>query len=163
MVVRSLRSPHHPSDLRLFSIHPLPNMSRLSIFGGNAGDSSHPAGTPSRFSLPASTSSSAGATPSPAPPPAGPKQRQPSYLSSQLNNLSISSTPAAPPPLTSIVDRPVNRMRGAEVGMAAWAFLYSGIVAYSQSRVDSVVDLEKRWVCVEERGWVDAHHASLTD
>lgn len=41
-------------------------------------------------------------------------------------------------------------MRGAEVGMAAWAFLYSGIVAYSQSRVDSVVELEKRWVCERE-------------
>ncbi|KAI5455529.1 Trafficking protein particle complex subunit 31 [Naganishia albida] len=122
-------------------------MSRLSMFGGNADASKPPAAasssSSSRFSVPTITSPSSSSTSSRAPvPPA--KQRQSSYIASQLTNLSISGAPSAPPPLTSIVDRPVNRMRGAEVGMAAWAFLYSGIVAYSQSRVDSVVELEKR-------------------
>jgi hypothetical protein len=117
-------------------------MSRLSMFGGTADASKPPAAasSSSRFSIPAISSPSSSAA-SPPPPPS--KQRQPSYIASQLTNLSISGPPA-PPPLTSIMDRPVNRMRGAEVGMAAWAFLYSGIVAYSQSRVDSVVELEKR-------------------
>ncbi|KAL7419083.1 Trafficking protein particle complex subunit 31 [Cryptotrichosporon argae] len=50
--------------------------------------------------------------------------------------------PAAPPP--NILDRPLNRAKGAEVSMAAWAFLIAEIIAYSQSRVDSVADLEKR-------------------
>lgn len=45
-----------------------------------------------------------------------------------------------------ILDRPLNRTRGAEVGMATWAFLFAEIVSYSQSRSDSVDDLEKRSV-----------------
>jgi hypothetical protein len=45
-----------------------------------------------------------------------------------------------------IHDRPLNRTRGAEVGLGAFAFLLSEIVSYSQSRVDSVNDLEKRYV-----------------
>lgn len=51
---------------------------------------------------------------------------------------------------TNIIDRPLNRSRGAEVSLGAWAFMFAEIVAYSQSRVDSVADLEKR--CVVERG-----------
>ena len=94
-------------------------MSRLSMFGGSPAPSTGP-------STPPSTS-----------------KRQPSYLSSQLTHLSLGSSPG-PPPSQSIIDRPLNRMRGAEVGMAAWAFLYSGIIAYSQNRVESVVELENR-------------------
>lgn len=45
-----------------------------------------------------------------------------------------------------ILDRPLNRTKGAEVGMGAWAFLFAEIVSYSQSRSDSVDDLEKRYV-----------------
>lgn len=97
-------------------------MSRLSMFGGSPASSTTP-------STPPSTS-----------------KRQPSYLSSQLTNLSLGAS--APPPSQSIIDRPLNRMRGAEVGMAAWAFLYSGIIAYSQNRVDSVVELENRLASV---------------
>lgn len=44
----------------------------------------------------------------------------------------------------NVIDRPLNRTRGAEVGLSAWAFMFAEIVAYSQSRVDSVTDLEKR-------------------
>lgn len=46
----------------------------------------------------------------------------------------------------SILDRPLNRAKGAEVSLGAFAFLFSEIVAYSQSRVDSVTDLERRSV-----------------
>ncbi|OXC64155.1 hypothetical protein C358_01065 [Cryptococcus neoformans MW-RSA852] len=49
--------------------------------------------------------------------------------------------PTAPP---SIIDRPLAKTRGAEVAMGAWAFMFAEIVAYSQSRVDSVSDLEAR-------------------
>jgi hypothetical protein len=45
---------------------------------------------------------------------------------------------------STILDRPLNRSKGGEVGMGAWAFLFGEIVSYSQSRVDSVTDLEKR-------------------
>ncbi|WVF72310.1 hypothetical protein IAT40_007123 [Kwoniella sp. CBS 6097] len=44
----------------------------------------------------------------------------------------------------NILDRPLNKTKGAEVAMSAWAFLFAEMVAYSQSRVDSVTDLEKR-------------------
>ncbi|OWZ56860.1 BET3 family protein [Cryptococcus neoformans 125.91] len=49
--------------------------------------------------------------------------------------------PSAPP---SIIDRPLAKTRGAEVAMGAWAFMFAEIVAYSQSRVNSVSDLEAR-------------------
>jgi hypothetical protein len=44
----------------------------------------------------------------------------------------------------NVIDHPLNRTRGAEVGLGAWAFMFAEIVSYSQSRVDSVADLEKR-------------------
>ncbi|KAJ9107456.1 hypothetical protein QFC21_000909 [Naganishia friedmannii] len=121
------------------------------MFGGSSSGAagSNPASSSSRFSIPAITSSSlsTGNTTSVPSPTAQGSKRQSSYLSSQLNNLALgggAGAAAITPPLTSIVDRPVNRMRGAEVGMGAWAFLYSAIVAHSQSRVESIVDLEKR-------------------
>lgn len=58
----------------------------------------------------------------------------------QLPTLSIA--PTAPSPL----DRPLNKSKGLEVGLAAWAFLLAEIIAYSQTRVDSVSELEKRSV-----------------
>ena len=48
----------------------------------------------------------------------------------------------------NILDRPINKSRGVEVGLPAWAFLFSEVVSYSQTRVDSVADLEKRRVIV---------------
>ncbi|GHJ86072.1 hypothetical protein NliqN6_2474 [Naganishia liquefaciens] len=106
-------------------------MSRLSMFGGSS--------APTTSSAPAAT-----------PPSAAAAKRQSSYLSSQLTSLSLggssaaAQSPAGASSSLSIIDRPLNRMRGAEVGLAAWAFLYSGIIAYSQNRVDSVVELENR-------------------
>ena len=44
----------------------------------------------------------------------------------------------------SILDRPLNKTKGAEVSLPAFAFLLAEIVSYSQSRVDSVNDLEQR-------------------
>lgn len=55
---------------------------------------------------------------------------------------------AAPP---SIVDRPLARTKGAEVAVGAWAFMFAEIVAYSQSRADSVSDLEARCVAQQNR------------
>ncbi|WVQ77979.1 hypothetical protein IAT38_000060 [Cryptococcus sp. DSM 104549] len=66
---------------------------------------------------------------------------QPSSLQQQL--FGGGATPAASAP-QSILDRPLNKTKGAEVGLAAWAFLFAEVVAYSQSRVDSVSDLEAR-------------------
>ena len=43
-----------------------------------------------------------------------------------------------------ILDRSLNRTKGAEVALNGFAFLLSEIVSYSQSRVDSVTDLERR-------------------
>ncbi|GMK56016.1 hypothetical protein CspeluHIS016_0210720 [Cutaneotrichosporon spelunceum] len=44
----------------------------------------------------------------------------------------------------NILERPLNRTRASEVALAAWAFMLAEIISYSQSRVDSVNDLEKR-------------------
>lgn len=61
---------------------------------------------------------------------------------------SLKATNAATPggAGSNILDRPLNRTRGAEVAQGSWAFMFAEIVAYSQSRVDSVADLEQRWV-----------------
>lgn len=103
----------------------------------------------SRYSLPASA-------PSP-PPNANQTKRSSSYLSTGFTNLSISgigssssnndlASPAGRGGEMNILDRPINKSRGVEVGLPAWAFLFSEIVSYSQTRVDSVADLEKRSV-----------------
>ena len=47
-------------------------------------------------------------------------------------------------PSGGILDRPLNRTKGAEVALPAFAFLLAEMISYSQSRVDSVDDLEKR-------------------
>ncbi|WVQ71526.1 hypothetical protein IAR50_001065 [Cryptococcus sp. DSM 104548] len=65
---------------------------------------------------------------------------QPSSLQQQLFG---SSTPAPLGP-QNIQDRPLGKTKSAEVGLGAWSFLFAEIVAYSQSRVDSVSDLEAR-------------------
>lgn len=105
----------------------------------------------SRYSLPASA-------PSPPPNANNPSaKRSSSYLSTGFTNLSISgigssssntdlASPSGRTGETNILDRPINKTRGVEVGLPAWAFLYSEIVSYSQTRVDSVADLEKRCV-----------------
>ncbi|WWC85380.1 uncharacterized protein L201_000243 [Kwoniella dendrophila CBS 6074] len=45
---------------------------------------------------------------------------------------------------TSILDRPLNKSKSSEISLSCWAFLFAEIVSYSQSRVDSVTDLERR-------------------
>lgn len=56
------------------------------------------------------------------------------------------SLPAGAPVPTSanILERNLNRTKGAEVAASSWAFMFAEIVSYSQSRVDSVADLERR-------------------
>ncbi|RKP01544.1 hypothetical protein CXG81DRAFT_29722 [Caulochytrium protostelioides] len=45
---------------------------------------------------------------------------------------------------TSLLDRPLNKTKGAEVSLSAFAFLYSEMLQYSQRRVSGIQDLEKR-------------------
>lgn len=59
-------------------------------------------------------------------------------------SLPPSSLGAAVPNAANILERPLNRTRTQEVSLAAWAFMLAEIISYSQSRVDSVNDLEKR-------------------
>lgn len=66
----------------------------------------------------------------------------PASLQQQL----FGPSPAGANAPRNIIDRPLAKTKGAEVAMGAWAFLFAEIVAYSQSRVDSVSDLEARCV-----------------
>jgi hypothetical protein len=68
-------------------------------------------------------------------------------IASATGLYSTTST-AAPAPLAGILDRPLNKGKGAEVSLSAFAFLLAEVVSYSQSRVDSVTDLERRCVSV---------------
>ena len=52
------------------------------------------------------------------------------------------------PPQQSILDRPLNKTKGQEVSLSAFAFLLAEVISYSQSRVDSVNDLERRYVSI---------------
>ncbi|OCF35382.1 hypothetical protein I316_02932 [Kwoniella heveanensis BCC8398] len=69
---------------------------------------------------------------------------QPSSLQQQIfgSNTTLAGGGGGGP--VNILDRPLNKTKGAEVAMSAWAFLFAEMVAYSQSRVDSVTGLEKR-------------------
>jgi len=92
----------------------------------------------SRFSLTSSsTSSSTTSLPSKRDS-RTPSQPHPPSLQQQLFG-------ASPQPTAGILDRPLNRTKGAEVGLNAFAFLLAEVVSYSQSRVDSVTDLERRY------------------
>lgn len=79
----------------------------------------------------------------------GDSARNPTLPASLQQQLFGPSPAGANAPL-NIIDRPLAKTKGAEVAMGAWAFLFAEIVAYSQSRVDSVSDLEAR--CVGVRG-----------
>ncbi|WVN85233.1 uncharacterized protein L203_100378 [Cryptococcus depauperatus CBS 7841] len=65
----------------------------------------------------------------------------PSSLQQQLFGAPSSSSA---PPTNNILDRSIGRTASAKVSVGAWAFLFAEIVGYSQSRVDSVSDLEAR-------------------
>lgn len=83
-------------------------------------------------------------------------------LSSSSLNLSSPPPPSTSPPLSttstttimpggekrtsSIYERNVIKSRGSEVSLGAWAFLFSEIVQYTQRRVSSVGEFEKRFV-----------------
>ncbi|KAE8538086.1 hypothetical protein D1P53_006153 [Cryptococcus gattii VGV] len=68
------------------------------------------------------------------------RNSHPASLQQQL----FGPSPAGPNAPLNIIDRPLAKTKGAEVAMGAWAFMFAEIVAYSQSRVDSVSDLEAR-------------------
>nr|KAJ3405364.1 TRAPP subunit trs31 [Polyrhizophydium stewartii] len=46
-----------------------------------------------------------------------------------------------------ILDRNLNKTRGSEVSLSAFAFLFSEMLQYSQKRVSGIQDLEKKRVC----------------
>lgn len=88
----------------------------------------------SRFSLPATSS---------------PFQALPSSLTNTLTSATgAGKRPNAASSSTNhvnILDRPVAKTRNAEVGYAAWAFLFSEIIQYTQRRVNGIADFEARW------------------
>ncbi|EIW69592.1 hypothetical protein TREMEDRAFT_68769 [Tremella mesenterica DSM 1558] len=98
-----------------------------------------PQSTSSRFSLPSTTSPSPSSTSSPSP------RREISRASLPPSGLQNVFTPIPGQGRNvGILDRPLNKTRGGEVSNSAWAFLFAEIISYSQSRVDSVTDLERR-------------------
>ena len=104
-------------------------------------NSSNPTSSTSRFSLPSlsTTPTSMTSTSVPKRDSRVPSQPHPPSLQQQLFGASTREPPG-------ILDRPLNKTRGAEVSLGAFAFLLAEVVSYSQSRVDSVTDLERRWV-----------------
>ncbi|KAK6902831.1 hypothetical protein I203_108091 [Kwoniella mangroviensis CBS 8507] len=44
----------------------------------------------------------------------------------------------------NILDRSLNKTKNAEIALSTWAFLFAEVISYSQSRSDSIADLEKR-------------------
>lgn len=76
---------------------------------------------------------------------------------SQLLASRSSSTPPPPVPVspavflskrTSLIytDTALVKSRGKTVSVAAWAFLFSEIIQYTQSRVSGIGEFEKRFV-----------------
>ncbi|WVW83225.1 hypothetical protein I302_105243 [Kwoniella bestiolae CBS 10118] len=51
---------------------------------------------------------------------------------------------AQPQGNVNILDRSINKTKGSEMALSAWAFIFAEVIAYSQSRSDSIADLEKR-------------------
>lgn len=47
---------------------------------------------------------------------------------------------------SSILERPINKTKGSEVSLAAWAFMFSEIIQYTQRRVSGIAEFEKKWV-----------------
>jgi hypothetical protein len=60
----------------------------------------------------------------------------------QMANLKKDNRVMAPGPV-GILDRPLTKAKG-EVSLSSFAFLFSEIVQYSQNRVASVADLERK-------------------
>ena len=50
-----------------------------------------------------------------------------------------------PTPPVPILDRNLAKTRGSEVATAAWAFLFSEIIQYTQRRVAGIAEFEERW------------------
>lgn len=107
------------------SRNPLDPVNRASLASPTGSDTSNT----SRFSalLPPSSASPTGG-------PGGPISRSNSPVPSSKR---VS--------LLSIYDRPLTKGKGKEVNLSAFAFLFAETVRYTQSRVDSIGDLEKKW------------------
>jgi trafficking protein particle complex subunit 5 len=62
---------------------------------------------------------------------------------------SSSKTSTTQPKQLGILDRPLNKPAGVakgEVSLSSFALLFSEIVQYNQNRVDSISDLERKYV-----------------
>ncbi|WVR05076.1 hypothetical protein IAU60_002088 [Kwoniella sp. DSM 27419] len=103
----------------------------------------------SRQSLSSPLSSSSTSLPHPAPPQANRRESarlsvQPSSLQQQLFGSASGSYASIPVGPQNILDRPLAKTKGVEVSMPAWAFMFAEIVSYSQSRSETLSDLERR-------------------
>lgn len=58
---------------------------------------------------------------------------------------STSEKVVLPTPPVPILDRNLAKTRGSEVATAAWAFLFSEIIQYTQRRVAGIAEFEERW------------------
>ncbi|TFK30684.1 transporter particle subunit trs31 [Coprinopsis marcescibilis] len=96
---------------------PHPRLSVLSNSSHSSAEHLSPTASSTRFSLPTAPS-----------------------IHSQLSTQKVPLNRPGP----SIYDRPLNKSRGAEVSVSAFAFLLSEIVQYTQKRVNGINDLERR-------------------
>lgn len=64
-------------------------------------------------------------------------------------------------PVPNIYDRNLNKTRTTEVSAAAFAFLFSEMIQYTQKRVSGIGDLERR--CVPHTPYTHAHTRISTD
>ena len=96
---------------------PHPRLSVVSTSSQSSLDHLSPTTTSTRFSLPSISSA----------------------------NTAVASTKPGPN-RPNIYDRNLNKTRGTEVSGAAFAFLFSEIVQYTQKRVSGINDLERQWV-----------------
>ncbi|CAI2173551.1 5884_t:CDS:2 [Funneliformis geosporum] len=67
-----------------------------------------------------------------------------SQTTSRISSVLSSSTDTRLIKRVSIIDRNLNKTRGTEVGLGAFAFLFSEMLQYAQRRVHGIQDLERK-------------------
>ena len=127
-----------------------------STSSASASTSSSSSGVASRFSIASFTSSSSSSSsadrlssPSSSTSSSGfPNVLKRASSSVYPSSLSAGGTTAVQvPPSINILDRNLAKTRGGEVANAAWAFLFSEMVQYTQRRVAGIAEFEQRCVC----------------
>ena len=110
--------------------------SRFSIASFTSSSSS----SADRLSSPSSSTSSSGF-------PNVLKRASSSVYPSSLSAGGAGTTAVQVSPSINILDRNLAKTRGGEVANAAWAFLFSEMVQYTQRRVAGIAEFEQRCVC----------------